>query len=136
MKRIICLSGNAGFGDVVAEMLQVELQSNGHRVLIAHFEAPLKRLCKDWFGWDGKNDSAGRALLQCIDNSVRIEMPDFWVDHTMSLISAMRDEWDYVIIPDCCENKLDMTRYEFEILHIQINDMIKEKKSNENIIIC
>ena len=122
MAKIICISGKSGAGkDAVAEMLKTELNNKGQRVLITSFAAPLKQLCKDWFGWDGKHDFAGCALQQCVDNTVRAEAPDFWMNHTLGLISMMRDEWDYVIIPDCqFQSELNMERFGLEPIHIRI----------------
>lgn len=103
-------------------MLKEELEKGKKRVLITYFAAPLRRICREWFGWDGQNDDAGRSLLQYVGTDVvRTRCPDFWVDFTLGLLSMMGDEWDYVIIPDCrYPNELDMERYGFQPRHIRI----------------
>jgi|GEM_PF-4270820 len=82
-------------------MLKDELEHNKKRVLITHYSDPLKQICRNWFGWDGRMDAEGRSFLQYIGtNIVCARQPDFWVDYTLGLLSMMGDEWDYVIIPD------------------------------------
>jgi len=122
MTEIICISGAGAGKDTVAKTLKEALEQEKKRVLITYFSAPLRRVCRDWFGWDGQNDDAGRALLQYVGTDiVRAQQPDFWVDFTLTLLSMMGDEWDYVIIPDCrYPNELDMERYGFQPRHIRI----------------
>jgi len=124
MTEIICISGARAGKDAVAKMLKEELEQGKKRVLITYFSAPLRRVCREWFGWDGQNDDAGRSLLQYVGTDiVRARQPDFWVDFTLGLLSMMGDEWDYVIIPDCrYPNELDMERYGFQPRHIRIED--------------
>ena len=122
MTEIICISGAAAGKDTVAKMLKEELVKGKKRVLITYFAAPLRRICREWFGWDGLNDDAGRSMLQYVGTDiVRAQRPDFWVDFTMGLISMLGDEWDYVIIPDCrWPNELDMERYGFQARHVRV----------------
>ena len=120
MKKIICISGkDETWKDTVADILREELRGEGQRVLIARLADPLRHICRDWFKWDDKKGPAG--LLQCIGTDlVRAQNPDFWVDFTAGLIAAIRDRWDYVIIPDCrFKNELDLERYGFTPLHLR-----------------
>jgi len=124
MTEIICISGVKTGKDAVAKMLKEELEKEEKRVLITYFAAPMRRICRDWFNWDGQYDDAGRSLLQYIGTDVvRASQPDFWVDYTLGLLSILGNEWDYVIIPDCrYPNELDMERYGFQPRHIRIED--------------
>ena len=125
MTEIVCISATGkarAAKDSVAKMLKEELEKEKKRVLVTYYAAPLRRICRDWFGWDGQNDEAGRSLLQYIGTDiVRARQPDFWVDFTLSLLSMLGDEWDYVIIPDIrFPNELDMERYGFHPRHIRV----------------
>ena len=124
MTEIICISGKAMAGDkeMAARMLKEELEKGKKRVLITHYADPLKRICRDWFGWDGRMDATGRSFLRYVGTDiVRSQRPDFWVDFTLGLLSMMGDEWDYVIIPDCRHhNEIDLERYGFQPRHIRI----------------
>ena len=125
MTEIICLlgTGKARAGkETVARMLKEELVKADKRVLITHFADPLKLICRNWFNWDGRMNDEGRSLLHYVGTDiVRARLPNFWVDFTLSLLSIMGDEWDYVIIPDCrWPNELDFERHGFRTRHIQI----------------
>ena len=89
-----------------------------------HFSDLIKYICKEYFNWNGKKDSAGRSLLQQIGTDiVREKNPTFWVDYLVSIVSIFNEFWDYVIIPD--------TRFPNEIsrfkeagistIHIRVN---------------
>lgn len=126
MTEIICISA-AGKArtcrETVAKLLRGELSKAEKRVLVTHFADPLKQICRNWYGWDGKMDDSGRSLLQYIGtDTVRAKRPDFWVDYTLGLISMFCDDWDYVIIPDCrWPNEMDLGRYGFQPRFIQID---------------
>jgi len=120
----ITATGKARAGkEAVARMLKDELEHNKKRVLITHYADPLKQVCRNWFGWDGRMDAEGRSFLQYVGTDiVRSRRPDFWVDFTLGLLSMMGDEWDYVIIPDCRHpNELDLERYGFHPHHIRLD---------------
>lgn len=101
--NIICISGKARHGkDTVGTMLKSEFEAKGQRVLLIHYADLLKWLCEKYFAWDGQKDDAGRTLLQRVGTDVvRNQNPDFWVDFVISFVSFFKNEWDYVIIPDC-----------------------------------
>lgn len=101
--KIIAISGHAGSGkDTVAEFLKEQLYENGNTsVLITHYADLLKYVCKNFFGWDGKKDEAGRTLLQHIGTDVvRAQDPDFWIDFIIKILKFFDGQWDFVIIPD------------------------------------
>jgi hypothetical protein len=119
---MICIYGAGPGKDAVARLLKEELEKGEKRVLITYFAAPLRQICRNWFGWNGQNDDAGRSTLQYVGTEiVRAKRPDFWVDYTMGLLSIMGDEWDFVIVPDCrWPNELDLERYGFQTRRIRV----------------
>ncbi len=102
MKGIILISGHAQNGkDTCANFMREYLEARGCKVQIMHYADELKFICKQYFGWDGNKDDAGRHILQYIGTDVvRKQDPDFWVDRLTSLIAMFWNEWDYVIVPD------------------------------------
>lgn len=102
MKRIILISGYAQNGkDTSAGFMKEFLEARGERVQIMHYADDLKYICKQYFGWDGNKDEAGRQLLQQVGtNIVREKFPNFWVERLYGTIRAFWDLWDCVIIPD------------------------------------
>lgn len=101
--KVICISGKARHGkDTTANILHKQLTDTGYSVLIAHYGDLVKYVCKTFFDWNGKKDNKGRTLLQYVGtDKVRKEYPCFWVDFVAKILSVFRNEWDYVLIPDC-----------------------------------
>lgn len=102
--KIICISGKAQHGkDTLARMLKKQLELDKQRkILIAHYGDLIKYVCRQFFGWNGKKDERGRSLLQYVGTEVvRKQIPDFWVKFIADILTMFRNEWDYVIIPDC-----------------------------------
>ncbi len=101
--RVITISGKAQHGkDTTAMFLKQALETDGYKVLIAHYADLLKYMCRQFFGLDGQKDNKGRHILQYVGTDViRKKRPDFWVDFLISVMDLFPDEWDYVLIPDC-----------------------------------
>lgn len=102
MTHFILCSGRARHGkDTSAEIIKDNLEARGYKVLITHYADLLKFICKNFFGWNGEKDEAGRTLLQQIGtNCIREQDPDYWVDFVANLIRMFPDRYDFVIIPD------------------------------------
>jgi len=122
--RVICISGKAQAGkDTTAAYLKELLESKGKRVLIAHFGDLLKYVCRQFFDWDGNKDEAGRTLLQYVGtDKVRAASPDYWANFIVSILDIFRDEWDYVLLPDCrFANELEIfEHYDIDAILLRI----------------
>ena len=122
--KVICISGRAGHGkDTAALLLKGFLVQNGRRVLVTHYADLLKYICRQYFGWNGEKDIAGRQLLQTVGtDTIREKNPDFWVDFIIEILRFFPDEWDYVIIPDTrFPNEIDRLKAEeFDVLHVNV----------------
>lgn len=116
MVNVITISGKARHGkDTFAKMLKSILESKDKKVLILRYADYLKMICKDYFGWNGEKDEAGRTLLQQVGtNKIRAKDPDFWVKIVNELITVLEDDFDYFIIPD--------TRFPNEISYLKTHD--------------
>lgn len=106
---IIPVSGKAEHGkDSFARFLCNEITSSGKTCLIFHYADLLKFICKQYMGWNGEKDQAGRTLLQFVGtDEVRAINNNFWVDYAIEFAKVFQHRWDYMIIPD--------TRYPNEI---------------------
>ena len=59
--KIIAISGKAQHGkDTTAGFLKSTLEADGYKVQVAHYADLLKYICKQFFGWNGQKDDAGR----------------------------------------------------------------------------
>lgn len=123
--RIITISGKAQHGkDTTAGFLRQSLEVDGYRVLVTHYADLLKYMCRQFFGWNGEKDDAGRHILQYVGTDViRQKQPDFWVDFIVSIMKLFPDEWDYVLIPDCrFPNEIDCLKAAgFDVTHLRVH---------------
>lgn len=98
--RKIFITGNSG-KDTSAEIIKDNLEARDYKVLITHYADLLKFICKNFFGWNGEKDEAGRTLLQQVGtNCIREQDPDYWVDFVANLVRMFPDKWDFVIVGD------------------------------------
>lgn len=121
--RVWLVSGPAQNGkDTVANIIERELKSMGHRVLVTHYADLLKHICRTFLGWDGNKDEAGRDMLQRVGTDViREQDPDFWVRFVCSVLEFFPDAWDHVIIPDArFPNEIDMMRNRFNVTYLRV----------------
>lgn len=111
--KVCCISAKAQHGkDTTAGILKEYLETKGQRVLIIHFADLLKYICKQFFGWDGNKDEKGRTLLQYIGTDVVSKKnPAYWADFIVNFLKMFKEEWDFILIPDC--------RYPIEIATLE-----------------
>lgn len=122
--KVYCISGKAGHGkDTFAGILADKLRSQEQSVLIIHYADLLKWMCTKFFCWDGQKDEAGRHLLQYVGtNVIRAQRPDFWVKFVADTLTLFKDEWDFVLIPDCrFPNEIEYLKDNgFDVTHIRV----------------
>lgn len=122
--KIILISGKAQHGkDTTAGFLKDALEADGYSVLITHYGDLVKYICKTFFGWNGEKDCYGRTLLQKVGtDTIRAKYPNYWVDCITNLLGIFRDEWDYVLIPDCrFPNEVDRVKGAgFDTVHLRV----------------
>jgi len=77
------ITGPIGHGkSTLAQAIRTYVRGIGLPCEIVSFAAPVKRIARDIFGWDGLKDSRGRRLLQVIGTDAgRAYNPDIWIDH-------------------------------------------------------
>lgn len=110
---IICITGKAGAGkDTLGEYIRDYIAFSGKKAVICHNADLLKEILKNYFGWDGRKDAEGRAMLQNIGTEVmRAKDPDIHVKFIDFILNTFEGYWDYVIIPDCrFPNEVDYWR--------------------------
>lgn len=113
--KVCCISAKARHGkDTAAAIMAEYLESQGKRVLITHYADLLKFVCKNFFGWNGDKDEAGRTLLQRVGTDIiGAKKPAYWAEFIVDILNFFKDEWDYVLIPD--------TRYPIEVSTVEDN---------------
>jgi len=95
---IILISGKAGCGkDTAADHIVDVLNKNNQKTMKIAFANHLKYLAKQYFGWNGEKDAAGRSLLQTLGTDlIRNQYnEDFWVDNVADIIEIAKNFFDY-----------------------------------------
>jgi hypothetical protein len=140
MANVICIAGKARAGkDTTANLLKDKLEYMGHRVLILHYADYLKFACKEYFGWNGVKDEAGRTILQAVGTDLaRKRFPNIWVAVVDIFMRAFEDSYDYFIVPDCrFPNEIEYLKDKgWNVLRIKVvrldydNGLTDEQKSH------
>ena len=123
--KIILISGKAQHGkDTFANLLMKNFEKADKSCRIIHFGDAVKYVAKNFFGWNGKKDEVGRAILQKVGTDiVRKRDEHFWTDFVARLIPSF--ESDYILIPDWRfdEEYSHLLNYfnEEEIITVRIN---------------
>lgn len=99
--KVILLSGKARHGkDSAAQYLQSKL-SNSTIMLFAKY---IKQYAKDYFGWDGSEETKPRELLQQMGTELireKLRKPNFHVSRICEDIEILSKYFNYFIISDC-----------------------------------
>jgi hypothetical protein len=114
---VITVSGKAQAGkDSFAILAKEMLESVGKTVCICHYGDYVKYVCKEYLGWDGVKDEAGRTMLQYEGTDyVRRRVPDFWINVILAFVNVYKERFDYFLVPDTrfpdeieCYNRIPM----------------------------
>jgi hypothetical protein len=96
------IAGKAQAGkDTSAIIIKELLEKKGYRVCIVHYGDYLKYICKEYLGWNGEKDEAGRSFIQYEGTEyVRARDFDFWTNVVYNFVKIYKDRFDYFLIPD------------------------------------
>ena len=102
MNKIFLISGKAEYGKTTfANILRDESSKRNLKVVKTAFASDLKRVAKEYFGWNGEKDENGRHLLQHLGTEeVRRFFPNHWVDSVAEVLVSTQERWDFAIIDD------------------------------------
>lgn len=102
--KIILIGGKSRVGkDTLADYMISYLQENDKKTAKTGISKYLKRYAIDYFGWNGKEKTKPRTLLQKLGTDViRKEMgkETFFIDRTMEDIEILSRFFDYLVISD------------------------------------
>lgn len=99
--KIILLSGKAGSGkDATCEFIR-EYYNNDCLHLL--FAGTIKRYAKDYFNWDGREETKPREFLQTIGTDVirnKLNNPNFHVNRVLEDIEILQHYFDNFVVTD------------------------------------
>lgn len=102
--RLFLISGKSRAGkDTFADFMIGILKENNKKVIKTQMSKYLKYYIKDYFGWDGKEETKPRTLLQMLGTDIirkKLNHPLFFIKRTLEDIEIMKHFFDYIIISD------------------------------------
>ena len=102
--KVYLISGAARNGkDTIANILEEEYKRKEYKVCRSQISKYLKQYVKDYFGWDGEEETKPRELLQTLGTDVireKLNKPRFFVDRTIEDIDILSNFFDVMIISD------------------------------------
>lgn len=102
--KVYLISGPARNGkDTIGDFLEEEYKKKGLKVCRSQISKYLKCYVKDYFGWDGREETKPRELLQQLGTDVireKLKKDRFFVDRTIEDIDILSHFFDVMIISD------------------------------------
>lgn len=120
---IYLLSGRARSGkNTFGEFLKEELEKRGKKVCQIELMRTIKGYAKDYLGWDGKEETKPRELLQRLGTEIireKMKKPLFHINRLLEDISVLSNFYDTFIVDD--------VRFPLEITEI--------RRKNEDVVV-
>lgn len=99
--KVYLLCGKARSGkDTIADIMKKKLEEDGSKVCEIAIMRTLKGYLKDYFGWDGKEETKPRTLLQEMGQDILLDIPDFHINRLCEDIKVLSKYFDTFIVPD------------------------------------
>ena len=99
--KVYLLCGKARSGkDTIANIMKEKLEKEGKKVCEIAIMRTLKGYLKDYFGWDGKDETKPRTLLQEMGQDILMDIPNFHVNRICEDIEILSKYFDVFIVPD------------------------------------
>lgn len=102
--KVYLISGKSRHGkDTTGDFIQKEYERRGKKVCRSQISKYLKIYVKDYFGWDGREESKPRTLLQQLGTDIireKLNKPRFFIDRTIEDIEILSNFFDVMIITD------------------------------------
>ncbi|HIT21845.1 MAG TPA: hypothetical protein IAB56_02580 [Candidatus Scybalousia intestinigallinarum] len=102
--KVFLVSGRARHGkDTMSRMIAEKYEQMGKKVCFIQLMRPLKEYLKDYFGWDGSEETKPREALQQMGTElIREEMhkPFFFIDRLTEDIEILSHFFDVFMVTD------------------------------------
>ena len=102
--KLFLISGRAGNGKgLVSDIIKEHLEKNGNKVCKIQVMRTLKGYLKDYFGWDGKEETKPRKELQQIGTEIirnKMNKEYFHIDRLIEDILVLSNFFDVFIVDD------------------------------------
>lgn len=129
--KVYLIGGKARNGkDTLAEYMKEILEEKGQKVCIMHIASYLKDLIRNYFGWDGSEETKPRSLLQELGTDlIREKMGKqyYYTNRLNEDIEILSNYFDTFIV---CDIRLPL---EFTEIEKKYKDAIKIHITRENL---
>ena len=101
--KIFLVSGRARHGkDTMSRMIAEKYEQMGKKVCFIQLMRPLKQYLKEYFGWDGKEETKPRGLLIKLGTEIIREKidPNFHINRLIEDIKVLSYFFDTFIVSD------------------------------------
>ena len=102
--KVYLISGAARNGkDTIGNFLEEEYGKKNKKVCRSQISKYLKLYIKDYFGWDGSEETKPRELLQTLGTDTireKLNKPRFFVERTIEDIEILSNFFDVMVITD------------------------------------
>ncbi len=99
--KIYLISGKAHSGkNTVSGIMKEYLESKGNYVCEIGITRTIKGYARDYFGWDGNEDTKPRKLLQDLGNTIREKNKYFHINRLCEDIEVLSRKFDTFIVND------------------------------------
>lgn len=138
-KRIYLIGGRARTGKgTVSNILKEEYEKRGFRVCEIQIMRTLKGYLKDYFGWDGREETKPRKMLQQMGTEMireQMNKPFFHIDRLTEDILVLSNYFDVFIVDDIrLPQEIEMMRERFSSvvsIHITREDYTSPLEQDE-----
>lgn len=99
--KIYLVCGKAQSGkNTASSMMKEYLINKNIRVCEIQITRTIKGYARDYFGWDGNEESKPRKLLQDLGNTIRLKDKYFHINRLCEDIDILKDHFDVFIVND------------------------------------
>lgn len=99
--KIYLVCGKAHSGkNTASSMMKEYLINKNIRVCEIQITRTIKGYARDYFGWDGNEESKPRKLLQDLGNTIRLKDKYFHINRLCEDIDVLKDHFDVFIVND------------------------------------
>lgn len=137
--KIYLIGGKARNGkDTLASFMKEHLEKNGKKVCIMHIGNYIKHYIKDYFDWDGAEETKPRSLLQYLGTDIirnKMNKPLLFINRLKEDLEVLDNFFDVAIVADVripIEFEEITKKYDNAVkIHIERPDLISELSTEE-----
>lgn len=116
--KVYLICGKAKSGkNTVSSFIKEYLEEHNEKVCEIQVTRTIKEYIRDYFGWDGSEETKPRKLLQDLGNSIRETNPNFHINRLCEDIEVLKSNFSTFIVNDIrFPNEIEELRKRFPLV--------------------